>query len=333
MQAMDQATRRLAGAAIAAWLAVVAAAGGAVADEPITPLPETVAEDPARVRLGERLFQDVRLSKGDRIACAGCHDLARGGDDGRALPIGYDGRPLDYNTPTVFNVALNFRLNWRGNYRTLEEQIEALLRDPRLMAIGDEELVAKLRADSFYPRAFAAAFPAGLGAPQVVAALAAYQRSLVTPNARFDRYLKGDRAALSSAEERGYELFKGYGCAACHQGAAVGGNLFQRYGIFADPFAGRGPPRWADFGRLTLTDAAADRHVFRVPGLRNVAVTTPYFHDGSARTLETAIERMADSQLGRRLTVAETGQIAAFLRTLTGEYQGRPLGDGGAAPR
>ena len=218
---------------------------------------------------------------GDKVACAACHDLATGGDDGRPKAVGYDGRPLDFNTPTVFNVALNFRLNWRGNFRTLEEQIEALLHDPRLMNTSWSELLPKLRADPGYRKDFIEVYGRGPGERQVVDALVAFERSLMTPNARFDRYLRGERDALTAAEEDGYQLFKDYGCTACHQGAGIGGNLFQRYGIFADPFADGRPPTTADLGRFSLTNRAEDRHVFRVPSLRNVAVTAPYFHDGS----------------------------------------------------
>lgn len=142
---------------------------------------------------------------------------------------------------------------------------------------------------------------------------------------RIDRYLRGERAALGAEEEHGYELFKAYGCVACHQGVNVGGNLFQKFGIFYDPFSGQSAVTEADLGRLAVTGKEADRHVFRVPSLRNVGVTAPYFHDGSATSLEEAVEAMARSQLGRSLMEQEISSIAAFLRTLTGEYQGRPL--------
>jgi cytochrome c peroxidase len=161
---------------------------------------------------------------------------------------------------------------------------------------------------------------------QVLDALATFQRSLTTPDARFDRYLRGERDAITPEEERGYRLFKEYGCIACHQGVNVGGNLFQRFGIFHDPFS-QLPIRPADLGRFTVTGEADDRFVFRVPSLRNVAVTAPYFHDGRAQTLEQAVDEMARSQLGRMLAAHEIGLIASFLRTLTGEYRGRPLSD------
>jgi cytochrome c peroxidase len=293
--------------------------------EPIAPLPRSVALDPDKVRLGEKLFHDVRLSRGDVLACASCHLLADGGDDNLARSKGMGGKLLDFNSPTVFNAALSFRLNWRGNFRTLEEQIEAVLRAPDLMNTTWEELLPKLRADPVYEQAFAAIYGSGPAPAQVLDALATFERSLITPDAAFDRYLRGERAALTPEEERGYELFKVYGCTACHQGVNVGGNLFQKFGIFYDPFAGRATHSRADLGRFAITGNDADRHVFRVPSLRNVAVTAPYFHDGGAASLEEAVESMGRSQLGRSLSGQEIAAIVAFLNTLTGEYQGRPL--------
>jgi cytochrome c peroxidase len=288
-------------------------------EEPITPVPRGVSLDAGKVRLGETLFHDVRLSRGGVLACASCHLLAEGGDDNRARSPGWDGELSNFNAPTVFNAALSFRLNWRGNFRTLEEQNEAVLLDPDLMNTTWQELLPELRADETY-RA------------QVLDALATFQRSLTTLDARFDRHLRGERDAITPEEERGYQLFKEFGCAACHQGMNVGGNLFQRFGVFHDPFA-QGPIRTADLGRFTITGEADDRFVFRVPSLRNVAVTAPYFHDGRAETMEQAIEEMARNQLGRVLTDREIGLIAAFLRTLTGEYRGRPLSDrAGSSP-
>ena len=295
-------------------------------EEPITPVPRGISLDAEKVRLGEMLFHDVRLSGDNVLACASCHVLAEGGDDNRARPPGSDGELLNYNALTVFNAALSFRVNWRGNFRTLEEQNEAVLLDPRLMHTTWEGLLPKLRADEAYREAFTTVYGSDPAPAHVLDALATFQRSLTTPDARFDRHLRGERDAITPEEERGYQLFKDYGCVACHQGVSVGGNLFQRFGIFHDPFS-PSPIRTADFGRFTITGKANDRFVFRVPSLRNVAVTAPYFHDGRAQSLEQAIAEMARSQLGRVLTEQEIGLIAGFLRTLTGEYRGRPLSD------
>jgi cytochrome c peroxidase len=201
-------------------------------DEPITPIPLTTNLDLAKARLGERLFHDARLSRGNVLACATCHRLAEGGDDGLALSRGWDGKPLVFNSPTVFNAMLSFRLNWRGNFRSLDALIETVLLDPRLMNTSWDELLSKLRADADYRKAFAAIDPGGLQPAHVLDAIAAYQRSLLTPNARFDQYLRGQRDAITDEEKRGYRLFKSYGCSACHQGVNVGGNLFQKFGFF-----------------------------------------------------------------------------------------------------
>jgi len=298
--------------------------------EPIAPIPVVAALDAAKVRLGERLFRDVRLSQDNKFACASCHRVDQDGDDGRVRSIGGDGRPLDFNTPTVFNAALSFRLNWRGNFRTLEEQAEAVLLDPRLMATSWEALIAKLQADQTYKDQFASAYGQPPARPLVLDALATFERSLLTPRAPFDRWLAGERDAIGPEEKRGYELFKSHGCVACHQGVNVGGNLFQRFGIFDDPLV-TGPPTPADLGRFALTGKAEDRSVFRVPSLRNVARTAPYFHDGRAATLDDAVAEMGRIQLGRVLAPQEIGLIVRFLNALSGEYR-PPGGQGTAQP-
>ena len=281
--------------------------------------------DSAKIDLGRRLFNDVRISRSNTVACASCHRLDRGGDDGRRHALGADAKPLDFNTPTMFNVSLNFRLNWRGNFRTLEEQNEAVLLDRRLMNTNWDELLPKLAADRDYVRSFTAIYGSGPERPHVLDALATFQRSLITPDSRFDRYLNGQRDAITSEEERGFQLFKSYGCISCHQGMNLGGNLFQRFGIFDDPSTQRWRVTHADLGRFAITRLEGDRHVFRVPSLRNIAVTAPYFHDGSAASLPEAVDIMARVQLGRELPGQDIDLIVKFLETLTGEYQGRPL--------
>jgi cytochrome c peroxidase len=301
--------------------------------EPITPIAAPRDLDPAVVTLGHKLFHDVRLSAGGDLACSSCHDLAHGGDDGRAQGIGADGRPLEFNAPTVFNVALNFRFNWRGNFRELETQNEAALVDPQLMAATWDELLPRLRAVPEYARGFRAAYGRPIRREDVLDALAAFQRSLATPGARFDRFLAGDLDALTAEERQGYELFKSYGCISCHQGRNVGGNLFQRFGVFADPFAGRGAGSKGDLGRFAITGVEADRHVFRVPSLRNVAATAPYLHDGSAATLDEAVAIMGRAQLGIELPPRDIDLIVHFLGSLSGEYRGRPIAaDGAGSP-
>lgn len=303
--------------------------------EPIAPIePPAAIADEARVALGERLFHDPRLSHGDRVACASCHDLDQGGDDGRVRSPSANGESQAFNTPTVFNAALSFRLNWRGNFRTLEEHNEAVLLDEALMSTSWAEVLPKLRTDAELSQDFVAAYREAPSRETVLDALAAYQRSLVTPGAPFDRYLGGDDDAITPQEKEGYRLFKDYGCAACHQGVNAGGNLFQKFGVFEDPFANRSAGSTtlseADAGRFALTGRNRDRQVFRVPSLRNVAVTAPYFHDGRTASLEEAVEIMGRSQLGREIGSRDVKLIVEFLGTLTGEYRGRSLADGAA---
>lgn len=295
--------------------------------EPIRPLPRTVEVDADRAALGEQLFHDPRLTREGRFSCASCHHLASGGDDGRPLGLTRSGEPDHFNTPTLFNVAFNHRYTWRGALHSLEDQVGAALRNPRHGASTWPEVLARLRPDAGYRRAFRRLYPEhGLSAYAVANALATFERSLVTPDSAFDRYLRGDTRALTDQQKKGYSLFKQHGCVSCHQGINVGGNLFQRLGIFEDYFRLRGrAPTEADKGRFTITGRPEDLYVFRVPPLRNVAVTAPYFHDGSAAELAEAVQVMARVQLGRQLADAEVCAIVDFLGTLTGEYQGRSL--------
>jgi len=300
--------------------------------EPVTPIDPPAHHDPAKVELGRKLFHDPRLSGGNAVAGASCHRLDAGGDDDEVRPPGSGGQRLDYNAPTIFNLAFNFRLNWRGNFHTIEEQNEQVLLDPRVMNTTWVELLAKLRADRDYPREFAGIYGGTLTSAGVLDALAAFQRSLATPDSRFDRYLRGDGAAISSDEAQGYQLFKSYGCIACHQGANLGGNLFQKIGVFDEPFARQTDTTEADQGRFSITRVEADRKVFRVPSLRNVVLTAPYFHNGYIWSLAEAVEIMARSQLGRELPKRDVGLIVQFLDTLTGEYQGRSLAQADRRP-
>jgi cytochrome c peroxidase len=295
------------------------------AQEPIVPIPLSLGLDPPRVALGARLFHEVRLSHDNTRACATCHPLERGGMDGRPRAITAQGPPHPRNTPSVFNAGLNAALNWDGRATTLEAQAELVLLQPSLMHTTWPELLAKLQADADYVARFTTAYADGLTPATVVDALASFERSLLTPNARFDRYLRGERQALTAPEQQGYRLFKAYGCVACHQGINIGGNMYQKFGIFAAPDAMGSPAAAADPGRYGVTMVARDRAVFRVPSLRNVAVTAPYFHDGRAATLEEAVDTMARVQLGRTIPPEEIGVIVQFLQTLTGDYHGRPV--------
>jgi cytochrome c peroxidase len=294
-------------------------------DEPIKPIPNAIAIDNNKVALGEKLFQDVRLSRNDRVSCLSCHSFNAGGADRRSHSIGINGTKSEVNTPTVFNVRFNFRFNWDGEFENLFAHLDALLTNPRTMDIQWQKTIQSLQKVPEYVRSFNQIYPDGLTQTNIKDAIVAYELSLYTPNARFDRFLGGDKQALTAAEKEGYQLFKAYGCISCHQGINVGGNMFQPFGVIRNYIAERRKITKADLGRYNLTKNEADRYTFRVPSLRNVALTPPYFHDGSAKTLEQAIAIMTESQLGRPLSKEQINLIVQFLRTLTGEYQGKPL--------
>jgi cytochrome c peroxidase len=258
------------------------------------------------VALGEQLFRDPRLSHDNTLSCGSCHDTTTNGASANARDRGANGSPLLFNTPTVFNAALNFRLNWEGNVRSLESEAEGGLRNPAITGTSAEEAVAKISADSAMVQRFRDAYGRAPDAAALLDAIATYERSLLTPGSRFDRWLAGETSAISPEELSGYQLFKSFGCISCHQGVNVGGNLVQRHGIFR----ALGTP---------------EPELVRVPSLRNVATTAPYFHDGSAETLNIAVQQMGFAQLDRILTDSQVGSIVAFLRTLTGTYRGRSV--------
>jgi cytochrome c peroxidase len=291
----------------------------------IVPLPRTVAADPARAALGARLFADPQLSRDATRSCASCHPLERGGVDGQRRAHASDGKALLRNTPSIFNLAFDLFYNWDGSTESLPVHDARVLHSPALMNMDDELLLSRLGRDPAYPLAFANAYRDGLTLANVVDALTVYERTLVTPDSRFDRYLRGERGVLSAEEQRGFQLFSSLGCIACHQGQNIGGNLLQRFGVFEDTATQRAAGEPIDYGRYAVTGEEADREVFRVPSLRNVAVTAPYFHDGRAPTLPMAVATMARVQLGRPVPEQDIQAIVAFLKTLTGRYQGRDL--------
>jgi len=293
-------------------------------DEPIVPLPGTLNVNPARADIGRRMFHDVRLSANRKVSCASCHDVATNGADSRAHSLGFRGQATGVNAPTVFNAAFNFAQFWNGRAASLEAQVDGVVQNPVEMGSKWNDVVVWVARDNGYRPAFAAAYPDGVTKANIQNAIASYERTLITPNSRFDRYLLGDSNAITAEEKKGYAKFKQYGCVACHQGVNVGGNMFQKFGVMADYFAERGNPSKADLGRFLVTGEEDDRHVFKVPSLRNVALTAPYFHDGSAPTLETAVDVMFRYQLGRVASAQDKSEIIAFLKTLTGKVTGKP---------
>ncbi len=288
--------------------------------EPIQPLPLQVKIDPRKVALGQRLFFDPRLSKDDTIACVTCHDLSHGGADGKKVPTGIGGAQGVINTLSVFNATYHIAWFWDGRAATLNDQIDGPIHNPKEMGITWEALVQKLKHAKDYQHDFHALYPDGINEINIKDAIVAFEKTLITPNARFDRYLRGENDAISTEEKRGYQLFKEYGCIACHQGMNIGGNMFQLFGVAKNYFENRGNITKADLGRFNVTGQEDDRHRFRVPSLRNVALTAPYFHDGSSTTLDQAVRIMAEYQLGRGISDEDAALIVAFLNTLSGEY-------------
>jgi cytochrome c peroxidase len=245
--------------------------------------------------------------------------------DGKRFSTGIRGQQGLFNAPTVFNSSFNVRQFWDGRAESLEVQINGPLTNPLEMDTDWPQVVAKLRTDKDYTREFAIQFPDGITSNNIASAIAEFERTLVTPNSRFDKYLRGDASAISAEEKQGYRLFKSYGCATCHQGAAVGGNMFERLGSVRDYFADHGPERPVDLGRYNVTRNEDHRHYFKVPSLRNVEKTAPYFHNGAAKTLEQAVHDMAFYNLGVVMPKQDEKLITLFLKTLTGEYEGKPL--------
>lgn len=292
--------------------------------DPLVPLPLSLPLDERKVVLGRQLFHDVRLSSDETVSCASCHPLDAVGVDRRSVSVGVAGRQGSANAPTVFNSGFNFRQFWDGRAASLEEQIDGPLQHPAEMAGNWPRTLDLLRSDSDYRSQFLALYPAGITEHSVKDAIATFERSLITPNSRFDRYLRGDNAALTVDERAGLQLFKDIGCISCHQGVNLGGNMYQKLGVFEDYYA-VGASKASDQGRFNITHQEEDRYFFKVPGLRNVALTAPYLHDGSAPSLADVVGIMARYQLGRVINPEELARLVAFLGSLTGEYQGRPL--------
>jgi cytochrome c peroxidase len=293
--------------------------------EPVQPLVPLGNLDSRLVKLGARLFVDKRLSADGTVSCASCHILPSGGADRRRFSVGIEGQPGDVNAPTIYNSAFNFRQFWDGRAATLEDQVDGPVQNRKEMGSTWEHVLAELTSDASYDRQFRAALGSGISRENVRRAIAEFERSLTTPNSRLDRWLRGDDAALTPRELRGYALFKEYQCINCHQGVNLGGSMYQRLGVMAEYFTRNRKESPGDLGRFNVTGDEHDRHVFRVPPLRNVALTAPYFHDGSAKTLPDAVRVMIHDQLGREVVEEDVDQIVAFLQTLTGELpKGQP---------
>lgn len=325
-----------------AFAALVTSACGSSAETPPTPPtpPPSAIPEPAPAQalgglaalpeahfdrreamLGRRLFHDPRLSGDGTVACVSCHQLDHGGAEPRRTSLGIHGQEGPINSPPVFNAVLNFVQFWDGRAADLEAQCAGPVTNPLEMGAAWETVLPVIQADPWYAAEIAAVHPDAPTCTQdvVTGAIAEYERMLVTPG-RFDRFVGGDASALTEDERRGYALFVSVGCTSCHTGPNVGGTMYQRMGLVNDWFAQVGRPLTdADMGRFNVTHDEADRHRFKVPSLRNIALTGPYFHDGSQATLEEVVPIMGHYQLGRELTPEQVRLIVAFLGSLTGE--------------
>lgn len=278
-------------------------------------LPHTNRELSKQALLGKRLFHDPILSKDNTLSCATCHPLLNYGVDGLKKSIGFNKAKGKRNAPTVWNARYNFAQFWDGRAGTLQEQAQFSITSPREMNESLESVVRKLKQDKSYNNQFKLAYSNGVTKENLLDAIAEFEKTLITVDSKFDLYLKGDKNALSKDEKEGLMLFKAKGCVACHNGINVGGTLFQKIGVFKD-FDTSGD---VDYGRYEITKKSFDRFSFKVPGLRNVEMTAPYFHDGSVATLKEAVQMMVELQLGREVDEEEVNKIILFLKTLTGK--------------
>lgn len=275
-------------------------------------IPQSVAVDRAKAKLGKMLFNDTILSKDDTISCKHCHDLKNGGDDGLRYSYGIGGKQGSINAPTVLNAVYNFRQFWDGRAKDLQEQALGPIQNPVEMGMDIDRAVQKLKANKKYKQAFESVYKDGITKQNIANAIAEYEKTLITPNSPFDRYLGGDKDAISSRAKKGYELFKYKGCIICHNGINVGGNLYNRFGIYKDANS-------TNLGRYNVTHRDEDKFVFKVPSLRNVSKTAPYMHDGRFQTLKEAVSFMSQSQLGRYINDDEIDDIVEFLKSLEGQ--------------
>lgn len=288
--------------------------------EPITPVPQSMAYEPAKAAVGKKLFFDPILSKDRTVACVSCHNFQHGGADSRIVSIGIEGKKGRMQSPSVLNAVFNFSQFWNGRARNLVEQVAGPIHSPLEMGMSKRQVEQRINDNASYRDSFRAITGRSVVAfSDVTEAIAEYEKTLITPNSQFDRYLRGE-TTLNTAEAQGYELFKRLGCASCHNGVNVGGNSFQKFGVI-------NPKIWnpAVDDRYALTGRESDKNVFKVPTLRNIALTAPYFHDGSAATLKEAISAMSYHNLGIQLNANDTNNLIEFLNTLTGELPNKAI--------
>ena len=293
------------------------------ANEPVRPIDQTLEYDSAKAALGFALFHDARLSVDNTVSCASCHSLKTAGVDNKQYSEGVNNQLGGVNAPTVYNAVYNFVQFWDGRAQTLADQAAGPPLNPVEMASESfDQIIAKLKSDKQFAKEFTAVYPDGLTAANITDAIEQFERTLITPNSAFDKWLRGDDSAITAEQFTGYELFKKYDCATCHVGPNLGGLSYELMGLRRHYFSERGLELTnEDNGRFKETALERDRHRFKVPGLRNVELTWPYYHDGTRKTLEDAVRDMGLYQSGVELTDAEVASIVDFLKTLTGEFK------------
>ena len=300
---------------------------GERAGEPVRPILANTDVDQRKVALGYALYHDTRLSVDNTVSCATCHGLNTGGVDNLQYSKGVANNIGGVNAPTTYNAVYNFVQFWDGRAKTLAEQAAGPPLNPIEMASTSfDEIIAKLAKEKLYVEAFKSIYADGITEANITNAIEEFERTLITPNSKFDKWLLGDNEALNADEIHGYELFKANNCATCHVGANLGGESYELMGLRHHYFEARGTELTEeDNGRFKQTKDERDRHRFKVPGLRNIELTWPYYHDGTRATMEEAVRDMALYQCGITLNDSEVAAIVAFMRTLTGEYQGKLL--------
>jgi cytochrome c peroxidase len=284
-------------------------------NEPIQPISAASGLNGPVAELGKKLFFDPRLSKSGVISCNSCHNLSMGGTDNITTSVGHKWNKVPINSPTVLNSSFNIAQFWDGRAADLKAQAGGPIASPGEMGSTHELAVEVIASIPQYAAEFATAFGSkGVNLDRLTTAIAEFEKTLVTPNSRFDQWLKGKKDAITATELEGYQLFKNTGCVACHNGPAVGAGSFQKFGVLA-PYKADSPSQ----GRYDVTKNETDRFFFKVPTLRNVELTYPYFHDGGAQTLSEAVDIMGRIQLGRTFSSEENSKVVAFLKTLTGD--------------
>ena len=282
-------------------------------EEPIRPIPRHLDYDHKKADLGFLLFLDPKLSEDGTVACVSCHSFEHGGADPRPVSIGVHGKKGAANAPTVYNAYFNFRQFWNGRAKDLKDQANGPIHNPVEMAMNTKKITAYLRNNPLYAKKFEKIYHHQASFNDALDAIAEFEKALYTPDCRFDLYLRGE-GALTPLEKKGYTLFKRLGCITCHNGINIGGNSYQKMGLIVPyPWSPTNPDRYA------VTQNHADKNVYKVPTLRNIVLTAPYFHDGSAATLKDALKTMAYHNLGFDLDPDEMKALIAFLKTLTGK--------------